>query len=202
MTAPVKVLGCRPFIDHCCPPRQGRRSKTTKEGNRESEGRRRRCDLWGFESRWRLLSSGMTHTNFLLRCQAKSSIHIQESAMGRARHARARVRESRDQTCASSPRAGLPQHPLAIRALGEAALFQCLKRGYGSIVDDSACRPDMLGDLGGRKGALLAEKSARFGNAECVGAKTRVLKYNIAPLTWSVAGPTTAIRNATLRTTS
>jgi hypothetical protein len=93
--------------------------------------------------------------------------------------------------------------PLAIRALGEAALFQSLKRkGYGSIVDVSACRPDMLGDLGGRKGALLAKKSARFGNAECVGAKTRVLKYTIAPLTWSVAGPTTAIRNATLRTTS
>ena len=58
MTASVKVFGCRPFIDHCCPPRQGRRSKTSKEGNRESEGRRRRCDLWGFESRWRLLSSG------------------------------------------------------------------------------------------------------------------------------------------------
>src|SRR3984893_6596481 len=54
----VKVFGCRPFIDLCCPPRQGRRSKTSKEGNRESEGRRRRCDLWGFESRWRLLSSG------------------------------------------------------------------------------------------------------------------------------------------------
>jgi hypothetical protein len=58
MTAPVKVFGCRPFIDHCCPPRQGRRSKTSKEGNRESEGRRRRCDLWGFESCSRLLSSG------------------------------------------------------------------------------------------------------------------------------------------------
>src|SRR3984893_11984801 len=43
---------------HCCPPRQGRRSKTSKEGNRESEGRRRRCNLWGFESRWRLFSSG------------------------------------------------------------------------------------------------------------------------------------------------
>jgi hypothetical protein len=39
----VKVFGCRPFIDHCCPPRQGRRSKTSKEGNRESEGRRRRA---------------------------------------------------------------------------------------------------------------------------------------------------------------
>jgi hypothetical protein len=38
------------------------------------------------------------------------------------------------------------------------------RKGYGSIVDVSACRPDMLGDLGGRKGALLAEKSARFGN--------------------------------------
>jgi hypothetical protein len=37
----VKVFGCRPLIDHCCPPRQGRRSKTSKEGNRESEGRRR-----------------------------------------------------------------------------------------------------------------------------------------------------------------
>src|SRR5580704_8342877 len=60
----------------------------------------------------------------------------------------------------------------------------------------------LLGDLGGRKGALLAEKSARFGNAERVGAKTRVLKYTIAPLTRSVAGPTTAIRNATLRTAS
>ena len=58
MSANVKVFGCRPFIDLCCPPRQGRRSKTSKEGNRESEGRRRRCDLWGFESRWRLLSSG------------------------------------------------------------------------------------------------------------------------------------------------
>ena len=60
LTSPpsYEVFGCRPFIDHCCPPRQGRRSKTSKEGNRESEGRRRRCDLWGFESRWRLLSSG------------------------------------------------------------------------------------------------------------------------------------------------
>ena len=58
----------------------------------------------------------------------------------------------------SLPRAGLPQRPLAIRALGEAALFQRLQRkGYGSIADVSACRPDMLGDLGGRKGALLAE---------------------------------------------
>src|ERR1700732_5216445 len=58
----------------------------------------------------------------------------------------------------SSPRAGLPQRPLAIRALGEAALFQRLQRkGYGSIADVSACRPDMLGDLGGRKGALLAK---------------------------------------------
>jgi hypothetical protein len=37
----VKVFGSRPLIDHCCPPRQGRRSKTSKEGNRESEGRRR-----------------------------------------------------------------------------------------------------------------------------------------------------------------
>ena len=43
MSAHVKVFGCRPFIDHCCPPRQGRRSKTSKEGNRESEGRRRRA---------------------------------------------------------------------------------------------------------------------------------------------------------------
>src|SRR3984893_8098210 len=60
LTSPpsYEVFGCRPFIDHCCPPRQGRRSKTSKEGNRESEGRRRRCNLWGFESRWRLFSSG------------------------------------------------------------------------------------------------------------------------------------------------
>ena len=60
LTSPpsYEVFGCRPFIDLCCPRRQGRRSKTSKEGNRESEGRRRRCDLWGFESRWRLLSSG------------------------------------------------------------------------------------------------------------------------------------------------
>ena len=43
LTASVKVFGCRPFIDHCCPPRQGQRSKTSKEGNRESEGRRRRA---------------------------------------------------------------------------------------------------------------------------------------------------------------
>ena len=57
-SAIVKVFGYRPFIDRCCPPRQGRRSKTSKEGNRESEGRRRRRNLWGFESRWRLLSSG------------------------------------------------------------------------------------------------------------------------------------------------
>jgi hypothetical protein len=57
-SAIVKVFGCRPFIDHCCPRRQGRRSKISKEGNRVSEGRRCRCDLWGFESRWRLLSSG------------------------------------------------------------------------------------------------------------------------------------------------
>src|ERR1700719_2832025 len=58
----------------------------------------------------------------------------------------------------SSPRAGLPQRPLAIRARGEAALFQRLQRkGYGSIADVSACRPDMLGDLAGRKGAMLAE---------------------------------------------
>src|SRR6202047_1566672 len=58
----------------------------------------------------------------------------------------------------SSPRAGFPQRPLAIRALGEAALFQRLQRkGYGSSADVSACRPDMLGDLGGRKGALLAK---------------------------------------------
>src|SRR6202035_1526925 len=42
-SACVKVFGFRPFIDHCCPPRQGRRSKTSKEGNRESEGRRRRA---------------------------------------------------------------------------------------------------------------------------------------------------------------
>jgi hypothetical protein len=27
-------------------------------GAQRSEGRRRRCDLWGFESRWRLSSSG------------------------------------------------------------------------------------------------------------------------------------------------
>ena len=39
MTASVKVFGCRPFIDHCCPPRQVRRSKTSKEGYRESEAR-------------------------------------------------------------------------------------------------------------------------------------------------------------------
>jgi hypothetical protein len=39
MSPLVKVFGCRPFIDHCCPPRQGRRSKTSKEGNRESEAR-------------------------------------------------------------------------------------------------------------------------------------------------------------------
>jgi len=57
-TENVKVFGCRPFIDHRCPPREGRRSKTSKEGNRESEGRRRRRYLWGFERRWRLLSSG------------------------------------------------------------------------------------------------------------------------------------------------
>ena len=31
------------------------------------------------------------------------------------------------------------------------------RKGYGSIVDVSACRPDLLGDLGGGKGALLAE---------------------------------------------
>ena len=45
LTSPpsYEVFGCRPFIDHCCPPRQGRRSKTSKEGNRESEGRRRRA---------------------------------------------------------------------------------------------------------------------------------------------------------------
>jgi superfamily I DNA/RNA helicase len=54
----LELLRTGPFIDHCFPPRQGRRSKTSKEGNRESEGRRRRCDLWGFESRWRVLSSG------------------------------------------------------------------------------------------------------------------------------------------------
>ena len=42
----VKVFGCRPFIDLCCPPRQGRRSKTSKEGNRESEGLRR-CATYG-----------------------------------------------------------------------------------------------------------------------------------------------------------
>ena len=47
MTAIVKVFGCRPFIDRCCPPRQGRRSKTSKEGNRELEGRRRRRNLYG-----------------------------------------------------------------------------------------------------------------------------------------------------------
>ena len=58
MAAYVKVFGCRPFIDRCCPPRQGRRSKTSKEGNRESEGRRRRRNLWGFETCWCLLSSG------------------------------------------------------------------------------------------------------------------------------------------------
>jgi hypothetical protein len=52
----------------------------------------------------------------------------------------------------------LAESPLAIRPLGEAALFQRLQRkGYGSIADVSACRPDMLGDLGGRKGALLVE---------------------------------------------
>ena len=38
MTGVVKVFGCRPFIDLCCPPRQGRRSKTSKEGNRELKG--------------------------------------------------------------------------------------------------------------------------------------------------------------------
>jgi hypothetical protein len=54
----VKVFGFRPFIDHCCPPGQGRRSKTSKEGNRESEGRRRRRDLWGFKGRSLQLSSG------------------------------------------------------------------------------------------------------------------------------------------------
>src|SRR6202045_4993167 len=59
---------------------------------------------------------------------------------------------------ASSPRVGLRERPLAIRALGEAALFQRLQRkGYGSIADVSACRPDMLGNLAGRKGALLAK---------------------------------------------
>src|SRR3984893_16228207 len=59
---------------------------------------------------------------------------------------------------ANSPRVGLRERPLAVRALCEAALFQRLQRkGYGSIADVSACRPDMLGDLGGRKGALLAE---------------------------------------------
>jgi transposase len=31
------------------------------------------------------------------------------------------------------------------------------RKGYGSVADVSACRPDILGDLGGRKGALLAE---------------------------------------------
>src|SRR3984893_18496363 len=39
MSPLVKVFGCRPFIDHCCPPRQGGRSKTSKEGYRESEAR-------------------------------------------------------------------------------------------------------------------------------------------------------------------
>jgi hypothetical protein len=57
-SAYVKVFGCRPFIGHCCPPGQGRRSKTSKEGNRESEGRRRRRDLWGFKGRSLQLSSG------------------------------------------------------------------------------------------------------------------------------------------------
>jgi hypothetical protein len=31
------------------------------------------------------------------------------------------------------------------------------RKGYGSIVDVSACRPDMIADLGRRKGAMLAE---------------------------------------------
>ncbi len=38
----------RPFIDHCFPARQGRRSKTFKARNRGPEGARlRRCDLCG-----------------------------------------------------------------------------------------------------------------------------------------------------------
>jgi hypothetical protein len=59
---------------------------------------------------------------------------------------------------ANSPRLLLRQCPLAVRDFGDAALFQRLKgKGYGSIVDVSACRPDMIGDLGGRKGAMLAQ---------------------------------------------
>src|SRR5208283_4398764 len=34
----------------------GRRPKASKEGNRESEGRRRRCELWGFRRRRRILA--------------------------------------------------------------------------------------------------------------------------------------------------
>ena len=45
LTSPpsYEVFERRPFIDLFCPPRQGRRSKTSKEGNRESEGRGRRA---------------------------------------------------------------------------------------------------------------------------------------------------------------
>ena len=58
MTGIVKVFGCRPSSTLAGAPGQGRRSKTSKEGNRESEGRRRRRDLWGFERRRRRLASG------------------------------------------------------------------------------------------------------------------------------------------------
>jgi hypothetical protein len=38
MAAFVKVFGCRPFIEHCCPPGQSRRSKTFTGAARRFDG--------------------------------------------------------------------------------------------------------------------------------------------------------------------
>src|ERR1700722_11993188 len=40
LTSPpsYEVFGCRPFIDLCCPPRQGRHPKTSREGNASRKG--------------------------------------------------------------------------------------------------------------------------------------------------------------------
>src|SRR5271163_4971985 len=54
--------------------------------------------------------------------------------------------------------ASLRSRPLATCILGEAPLFQCLQRkGYGSIVDSSACGLHTLGDLSSRYGAMLVK---------------------------------------------
>jgi hypothetical protein len=78
-------------------------------------------------------------------------------------------------------RARLRRRPLAIFAFGEAALFQRLRRKrHCPIVDVSACGLDALGDVGGRKGAVLVE-DLRDRRADGLARLGRFARLRLAP---------------------